>query len=72
MTDRELHMGWLTDEEFVDYVVPRTAPGDDMHARLTRLVYEGMAREADLEERLNMAKDEITRLERDVAALMEG
>lgn len=72
MNDRELHMGWLTDEEFVDYVVPRTAPGDAMHARLTRLVYEGMAREADLEERLNMAKDEITRLERDVAALMEG
>ena len=72
MTDRELHMGWLTDEEFVDYVVPRTVPGDAMHARLTRLVYEGMAREADLEERLNMAKDKITRLERDVAALMEG
>lgn len=72
MTDRELHMGWLTDEEFDHYVIPRTVPGDAMHARLTRLVYEGMAREADLEERLNMAKDEITRLERDVAALMEG
>lgn len=72
MTDRELHMGWLTDEEFVDYVVPRTVPGDAMHARLTRLVYEGMAREAELEGQLMSALAKVDRLELDIAALMEG
>lgn len=72
MTSREMHLGWLTDEEFVDWVNPNTLVGKALHARLTRLVYEGMAREAALEERLNMANDKINELERDISALMEG
>ncbi len=65
-------MGWLTDEEFVDRADPKTPTGKALHARLTRLVYEGMAREAELEGQLMSALAKVDRLELDIAALMEG
>lgn len=72
MTGEEVYFGWMSDDEFVEYVDPRTPLEKALWARMDRLLGETRERELDLEFRLQMADHKLRVAERDIKDMMEG